>query len=116
MDRYRVCGCGRVVSLRDWERVRDKEVVRDMKWGYIEVRCRAVSGENIVKVVSSFVSIEGEGLSERAKEESKSSRSDDFSVWMLKSPRRTSGGPFSGMFDRRMSNSSKKSPKGPGGR
>ena len=57
-----------------------------------------------------------DGLSERAREESKSSRSDDFSVWILKSPRRTSGGPFSGNFDRRTSNSSKRSPKGPGGR
>ena len=37
----------------------DKEVVRDLKWGHSEVRCRVVCGENIVKVVTSFVSRRG---------------------------------------------------------
>ena len=42
--------------------------------------------------------------------------SDIFPVWRLKSPRSTVGGPVSGMCERRLSNSSKKSPKAPGGR
>ena len=42
--------------------------------------------------------------------------SDIFPVWRLKSQRSTAGGPVSGMCERRLSNSSKKSPKAPGGR
>jgi len=39
---------GRIVSFREQERLRDEEVVRDIKRSYSEVRCRAVSSENVV--------------------------------------------------------------------
>lgn len=41
------------------ERVRDNKVVRDIKWSYSDVSCRAVSCEDMVKVVAGSVSRRG---------------------------------------------------------